>query len=310
MKPQYTEFLFYFDTKNHCITKNEFVQSLNTTQAIFENLNTNLFGNTFKVDIVVLPPEEGSLKQLIGIFVLTSALAAPIGEISSGFFSGLLGKDLKEYGMDAATFAKDYLKRILATTKLELEGLVPPEINIDKSIKHKSDLYKILMEDENIRGIKYGENDDGIKRERFMHYISSDIVRDLESEFEYRELQIYRPILGSVQRGKWEFVDNMTKEKVVTTVCDFNFINSILKGKLPLKQSPNPDIIKCQIQVDKKMINGEIIEKGKKLIVVYEYNDKKIVNIPNDFVVNIRLPKKPKKYHYNSLLDMLQGDQK
>lgn len=304
MKSQYIDFLFHFDTKNPYINKDNFIQSLNTVQAIYENLNTNIFDNNFKVNIVVLPSEMGSLKQLIGIFILTSALSSPIGEISSGFLSGLLGKDLKEYGIDAGKFAQDYLRRILSTTKLELESLIPKKINIDKSIKYKSDFYRKLLEDENIRGIKYKETENEIKREKFIYYISSDIVRDLDPEFEYRELQIYRPILGNEQRGKWEFIDNKTKEKVLTTIYDTNFLNSILKGKLPLKQSPNPDIIKCQIQIDSKMVNGETIEKGKKLIAVYQYNDKKIIDVPNDFFANVRLPK-IKRNNQRSLLDLL-----
>lgn len=49
MKSQYVNFLFYFDTTNHYIKKNEFIQSLETTQAIFENLSENILGNNFKV---------------------------------------------------------------------------------------------------------------------------------------------------------------------------------------------------------------------------------------------------------------------
>lgn len=301
MKSQYVNFLFYFDTTNHYIKKNEFIQSLETTQAIFENLSENILGNNFKVDIVVLPPEVGSLKQIIGLFVITSALSSPIGEISSGFLSGLLGRDLKDYGMDGGRFARDYLKKILSITKLELESLIPQKINIDKSIKYKSDFYELLLESEDILGIKYDESEDEIKREKFIYYISSDIVRDLDPELEYRELQIYRPILGNEQRGKWEFVDNKTKEKISTTICDTNFLNNVLKGRLPLKQSPNPDIIKCQIQIDSKMVNGETVEKGKKLITVYQYNDKKIIDIPSDFVTNIRLHKLKKNNQHNML---------
>ncbi len=65
MKQVDTTFLFYFETENHYITKDEFIQALTTSSIIFENLNTDILGEKFHFKIVVLPPENGSLKQII-----------------------------------------------------------------------------------------------------------------------------------------------------------------------------------------------------------------------------------------------------
>lgn len=295
-----------YDTKNRYISKEEFVVGVDAVNEILQEFCEVFFDNKISIETRILVPEHGSFIQNIGFFVMGALLTAPIGEFSTGFMTELLGKSPQEYGKKYAKLACDFTRGLLSTEREKLDLIIPNNVNIDKSIKVKSDFYSCMLKNEEIHGVKFSKDETIIKRDNFILYISSDIVRQLDSVFSYKELKIFKAILFDNNRAHWGFIDVKTGEKITAKICDAVFITKFLSGLLPLKKTSHPDFIKCKLEVEREMVNGKIVERGKKIIEIYTCNDVILKKVPDDFEIGIALSKK-NNYQQAGLLEIIRN---
>ncbi|MCF6198289.1 MAG: hypothetical protein L3J67_02620 [Hyphomicrobiaceae bacterium] len=84
------EIFIHFGVDEHFIPVSDFTISSKSITAIAEAINQHIFNGELKYQLVILPPESGSLLKKVGIIYIGGALLAGLlGEYSSGFFKGL-----------------------------------------------------------------------------------------------------------------------------------------------------------------------------------------------------------------------------
>ncbi len=306
MRNDNTTLSFYFGTQNHYLTQKLFVQTLVSSQVIVDEFDRIAFDSRLKPRIIVHPPRDGSFEFEIGLLLATVG-GVVLNEWLKGFFRGLLGKSLEECGHGHGWLLLNGVKKIFTTPAFAIKELPLPDINIDKSIKAKSDFFQELSLHPDIERVRIGDDSIAIEMKKFIEHISNDIERELDPVYVYQELQINKPILVARQQGAWGFINNLSGTHVNARMNDSHFKFLITSGALPLKKNSTPDIIKCIMQIDKKMVNGEILEKGKKILTVYECNGKKLAPLPADFKPEGITEKKVIRTQRISLFSLLEG---
>lgn len=97
----------HFDLPRHVIPLRTFVETAENASRIAEVINQELFGGTFVLEVVIVPPEEGSfLTKLgivvaaVGIWVAQEIASGPLGDIGSGMFAEIVSKDGSDVGKE------------------------------------------------------------------------------------------------------------------------------------------------------------------------------------------------------------------
>jgi hypothetical protein len=97
----------HFDLPRHVIPLQTFIETAENAGRIAEVINQELFGGSFTLEVVIVPPEEGSfLSQLgivvtaVGIFVAGAIVSGPLGDFGSGIFEEIVSKDASDVGKD------------------------------------------------------------------------------------------------------------------------------------------------------------------------------------------------------------------
>ena len=132
----------HFNTENHYITLNEFVQTLVSYEKIAKNFTEDLLEVKNGVKVYILPPKEGGFIINIGIFVVTAAASAIIGAAASEEFKGLikgLTKNSKKFpsGYELGTGGEilgEMITGFVEQTSEEIKDLekyIPNNKNID-----------------------------------------------------------------------------------------------------------------------------------------------------------------------------------
>ena len=97
----------HFDLPGHVIPLRAFVETAENAARIAEIINEELFNGTFALEVVVVPPEEGSfLTRLaivvaaVGIWAAQEILSGPLSEFGSGVFEELVSKNASDVGKE------------------------------------------------------------------------------------------------------------------------------------------------------------------------------------------------------------------
>lgn len=99
----------HFDLPRHVIPLQTFIETAENAGRIAEVINQELFGGSFTLEVVIVPPEEGSfLSQLgivvttVSIFVVGAIVSGPLGDFGSGIFEEIVSKDASDVGKELA----------------------------------------------------------------------------------------------------------------------------------------------------------------------------------------------------------------
>lgn len=97
----------HFDLPRHVIPLQTFIDTAESAGRIAEVVNQEFFGGTLVLEIVIIPPEEGSFLSKLGInvkvagvFIAGAMLSGPFGDFSSGLLEGILTKNPSDIGQD------------------------------------------------------------------------------------------------------------------------------------------------------------------------------------------------------------------
>lgn len=109
----------HFDLPRHVIPLRTFVDTAQNAGAIAEVINQQLFGGSFVLEVVVIPPEEGSfltwlgiVVTSVGIFVGGSIIAGPLGDFGTGMFEELLSKSPTDVGKDVVRSVRSSMEQL------------------------------------------------------------------------------------------------------------------------------------------------------------------------------------------------------
>lgn len=287
----------HFDTDNHYITLNEFMQTLNTYETITKNFTSDLMGIKSGVKIYVLPPKNGGFVISIGLWVASTAAAAIVGTTFSEEFKGLvkgLTKNSKKFpnGYEMGTGGEilgEMITGFVEQTSEEidrLDKLIPNKKNIDISKKAKADFYAMCSKDSKIKGIGFSEKHEFIlKRQDFVERATQPQVKPLPIKEELKELIVAKPV-NIDEDLQWDFKDKNTKESLTAKMQDETFKAMHLMGKYPQKKASNPDIITARVEYHDNLKNGKESKDEYIITDVYMFNSIKLKTIPAHLKLN------------------------
>ena len=290
---------FYFNTIESQLSMSAFNQMVNSIDIVTKDVSQVFLGEKAKCQIYILPPEEGSFKSKFAITIILPIAIGISTNFSDGFIEGLTGHDSKYYGNKLGTFVKDATVGIFSKTKDELNSIIPNDVILDKSIEAKSKFYLSIVNDNNIKSLGFTKEDKSlIQRNNMGSYISKDIIRDVDNIEEYAKLTIIKPVTVQSQQA-WTLKDHSKSRNDDYKILDENFKLLVWNGYNPLKESEKPDEILAKIEYVKEMKNGVISTIETNIKEVYQFNDKELKKLPNDFKLNE--PKNKKKDDENQL---------
>lgn len=290
---------FHFDTIESQFNSSAFNQMINSINIVTNNISQVFLGEKAECQIDILPTENGSFKSKFKITIKkTTAIAATFYIIlsSTNFFDGfveeLTGNEPKYYGSRLVTFVKDITVGIFSKPKDELNKIIPSNGLLDKSIEAKSKFYLSIANDNNIKSLGFSEEDKTlIKKSDMGLYISDDIIRDVDNIEEYAKLTIIKPVTVKSTQS-WTLRDEIKRRNDDYKILDEEFKSLVWNGYNPLKENKKPDEILAKIEYVKEMKNGVTSTIATNITEVYQFNNKKLKKLPDDFQLNEHKNKK------------------
>lgn len=297
---------FHFDTIESQLNMNAFNQMVNSINIVTNNVSQVFLGEKAECQIDILPTENGSFKSKFKITVKsTTATATALYIIlsSTNFFDcvveKLTGNEPKYYGSRFVTFVKDITVGIFSKPKDELNKIIPSSGILDKSIEAKSKFYLSIVNDNNIKSLGFSEEDKTlIKKKDVWLHISNDIIRDIDNIEEYAKLTIIKTVTVESQQS-WTLKDKTKRRNDDYKILDEEFKSLVWNGYNPLKENKKPDEILAKIEYVKEMKNGVISTIETNITEVYQFNNKELKKLPDDFQLNE--PKNKEKKDENQL---------
>ena len=292
LKNEMQEIYVHFDTNEHYISLDNFMQTIRTYDEIANNFSESLFKTKRGVKLYILPPEPGSFLMTIGIMVGTTILTTIFADEFKGFIKGLTKSKKFPDGYnlgDGGELFGEMLKEFMEKTSEEIdsiEKMLPKNTNIDAAIKAKSDFYIMCSRNKNINGIGFDKtNKDILKRCDFISRSLPPKIKPLPDKEEYKELIIVKSV-NTDEDLQWDFKDLNTKESFSANIEDEEFNAKLLNGQCPLKQKATPDIILALVEFRKKLENGKERKEAYIVKEIYKFNNKKLKTLPDNFKLN------------------------
>lgn len=299
-------FHIHIDKTDHCLTADEFIQTVNSAKLIYNNLVKDLLNDDSGSELSILAPKEGGvdINLVINISSQTSEMVSKAGvaiaaagfilkfiesKIGIAIIKQNLGKDPVYYVEHPDELLKDllifiYIKPVAEIKKLidDLKEFNADIVKLDASIKAKSDFYKICISNKEINGVGFDSTEDfAIKKNDFINHLSTDIIRDLKPVSKYKELVVVKPVAVN-RKDKWILEDSISKELKSYSMQDKHFQELTLNGNF-LKKSKQDDKIIALVEYIKELKNGVETTKERRINQVYKLNEESIKDLPEDF---------------------------
>ena len=301
-KKKIEKFYIHFEQDEHYMPIDDYEKAIKTTKAIFENITKDII-KTNEVNLVIYAPKEGGVVidwgfvacVIAGQSLILQFLDSPTGKHIIKKMFNKTPIELINNGFDKIDFVKALVKAIFTTSQDELKNLIDEikcfneEITqLDKSLKAVSDFYKMCNSNKQIKAIGFvKEYCFPISKKDFYLHMTNDIYRDKGIHKEYKKLTIVKPVTKRDSKNKWTLAETGTKEEQSYTMDDIIFKEKTLNGDF-VKQNSNDDQIIALIEYKLETKNGIEKPKDRKIIEIYEFNEKPFENRnrPEDFELN------------------------
>ncbi len=270
----------HYDVDSHTIDLDVFIKAAQGVKDVALDLGGKLCGTNIQCRVLILPPEEGSFRQKLGI-VLIGFTGLVGGDVASGIVTGLTGKNISEWSQNATECVKTCVVEFMQKSNEKLKELLPKDVDFRKSQKAKNEFYTSCIGSPEIRGVGFNneESDFPILRKQFADFINPNL-KTIENEIiqKLHRLTIVSPVIVSEIKSKWKFkIFGKGKKVFNISVKDESFINGVMCGKYPLKTVPQDDVILASV-VYSTDLNGvsypEYIEE------VFKINTTEISELP------------------------------
>ncbi|MCE9508314.1 MAG: hypothetical protein K8R48_08410 [Alphaproteobacteria bacterium] len=285
----------HFNIAEHYLPLDEFIETAKNTRAIVENFNKEFCGGKLKYRIVVLPPEKGSFKSRLGVWIIAGASTLWLfaeSDIGKGYISGLTGqepaywakqsgvatkkaidevtkKDTNESKQAASVVLKECAKGFLAKDTDELRKIGMDKRHFREAYEAKNEFYTTCSNNPEIKGIGFDDTEKfPIKRVDFPRFIvdlppKDDDDANLNWQTEVKTVTVTSPVW--IRDGRlWQAkVDN--KRPVLFSIDDDGFWSRVENNGLKPK-------IFDQLKVQWAFIADGKIRKNTRVLRVLEYN--------------------------------------
>ena len=298
-KEQTKELFVHFNTKEHRITLEQFVQTVNSYEVISKDIAEQVFGVKKGIKIYILPPKEGSFELSMLLCLSSMAIAGIVGNMTSdivkGFVRGMtkrLNPEKYPNGFDleqAAEALGDTVTGFVMETAEDvnrIEASIDNAPNIDISIKAKADFYGMCSKDKTIEGLGFtSKKNFDFKRADFVPRAVAPSIKPLPVKEELKELIIVKPV--NVEEDlQWDLKDKNTKEALTAKMADDNFKTLLFEGKCPLRKFAVPDVILAKVEYYKSLKNGKESKDEYIITDVYKFNKDLLKTVPSNLKLN------------------------
>lgn len=285
----------HFNIAEHYLPLNQFIETAVGAKAIVENFNKEFCGGKLEYQIVVLPPEKGSFKSQLGVWVIAGAgilWAFVESDVGKGFINGLtdhepaywaqqagiatkaaIQKEMKEESeaarKAAAALMKECTKGFLEKDSDELRSIGISKRHFREAYEAKNEFYHTCLENLEIKSVGFDDTEKfPIKRADFPRYIVNlppEDDDDLNPDWivEIQEIKVTSPVWvrdGRLWQAKYE-----NNKDALFTIEDEGFWKLVENNKLKPKI---PDLLLVQWAY---VLDGRR-RKNVKVLKVLEYN--------------------------------------
>lgn len=291
----------HFDTKEHRITLEQFVQTVNSYEVISKNFAEQIFDVKSGIKIYILPPKEGSFELQMLLWLSGVAVGGIIGGFANdgvkGFIKGVTKRLNPEKYPDgfnienAAEIFGDTITGFMVETAHNIETIeanLKQFPNIDIAKKAKADFYGMCSKDQEIKGLGFTPQDNfPLKRADFVSRAKAPSIKPLPVKEEIMELIIVKPV--NVEEDlQWDLKDKNTKESLTAKMADETFKTMLFEGKCPQRKNSTPDIILARVEFHNNLKNGKESKDEYIITDVYKFNRKALKEMPKGYKLNRR----------------------
>lgn len=277
----------HYDVAGHTLSIDTAIQGLVSIKGVIKELEEQLFKhdkNYISSTVLVSVDEEGGLKQVLQILMMASGLVLPLGGIeeSENFAQFMKQIHGEEYEAGQIGFHLGRAVKLFMEEDAEkIENIAPERLNLNKAKKYKSDFYQQCLNNQNIKGLEFSdENEFPIKRKNFSSKISNNSSKDTKSEFKlYKDIILVSAV--EIDRDlAWRFQETNSPKIIKAYMEDYDFKKRFLEGLYPLKTSVDHDKMSILLKEITTIETGAIRRIVKD---VYKFNETVIKAIPSSF---------------------------
>ncbi len=291
METELAKFYIHYNVDDHFISMNDFIIASKCTQKVINDLNQQILGGNLKYDLVIMPPDSGTLLKSVGLVFLALTATPIIQNYALGAFEGLTKHSPAYYGGEHTKALVDLTTGFFSKDVEHLEKCIPREINLDSAFKAKSDFFLSCQHNKKINGLGFDSSDKfPINSSDFAYHITKDRIKPIASDFLIHEAILISPVTED-KDIKWVLQDAVTGQKISADMKDDFFKQGLLSGKYPVKNSKESDTLKILVEYKKQERNGVIEKKDTCINAVYIFNDIEIIPVPKTLPKGVKFQK-------------------
>jgi len=275
----------HFDVPDHHIPLSDFLSTAKGIEIVSQNIASKIFNEKVFVSIVVLPPEEGSLKSQIGMLLLGSVLTLTF--VNDDFLEGLIGTDPRELRIEAGQSVREGIQYLANSTKnfLEKENNELDELGINNenfsvAFGGKDIFFKACLQNSEINGIGFTNEDlFSIGREGFESRIRPEEQEEPETKYLLHEVIIISPNISRESKAQWRVKDKESNKTLYFHMADISFKEQMFNHQYSFQPD---DTMTVLVKYEKQLATGKYF---KSAIKVYRFNDTEFEPIPDDLEI-------------------------
>lgn len=289
-----------FDVEDSRLPLGDYITALSAIKNCIDGFEGSLL-ETLDYTLYVYPEEHGSFTSKI--LIVAAFITILDADIIKHFIEGTTGKNLNEVSRDIGkAVTEEFLPKIFEIPNDELQKIIPDEIDLQKSLKAKSDFYIMCSHNNDIKGVGFGEGKQfPIQRSDFHRHILPPDDDKTNTEYRlYKDAIIISPV-DVDKDDAWRLRIAESSQMFWAKMRDDGFKKAFLGGDYPLKTSQTPDRMTILVESETSQKEGKPQTK-RYIKEVYSFNDHKIKDIPPD-IEKLQATQEPTEDAQTSLFD-------
>ena len=277
----------HFDVPEHYVPLHDFIEVAKGIEIVSQNLASKIFREKVFISVVVLPSDEGSLKENIGMLILGSFLALTF--VNDDYLEGLIGRDPKEIRREAGVNTREAIGYLVNSTKNFLEqendSLCEKGINYDDfsvAYSGKDMVFEACIKNTNINGLGFDDTDlFSVSRAGFSSRVRPPKEEETETKLLLHKVVILSPNISRESKAQWRVQDVETKKTLSFHMEDLSFKEQMFNHQYSFQAD---DTMTVLVKYEKQM-QGDRVFWRKSAIKVYQFNEIEFEKIPDELEI-------------------------
>jgi hypothetical protein len=276
----------HFNVPEHFIPLSDFLNTAKGIETVAQSLASKLFKESVLISVVVLPPEQGTLKSSLGFMLLGGLMTFTI--MNDAFVEGLTGVDPDKVRLEAGKGTRGAIEFVAASTRNFLEkenkNLCSYGIDYEKfsaAYAGKDTFFKTCLNNPKISGVGFNhEHKFSVPRSGFVARIRPE-EEDEPKKYLLHDVVIVSPIISKESKAQWLTKDIVTKKTLRFHMEDEDFKEKLFNHQYSFTAD---DTITALVKYEKQDVNGNMLYK-KSAVKIYRLNDEEFAKVPDELEI-------------------------